>query len=45
MMDGGRIILDLTAEEKKSLTVQKLVKMFKSIKNQEYASDEDLLTT
>ncbi len=45
MMDEGRIILDLTAEEKQSLTVQKLVKMFKSIKNQEYASDEDLLTT
>lgn len=44
MMDGGRIILDLAAEEKKSLTVLKLVQMFKSIKKQDYASDEDLLT-
>ncbi|MDD3822479.1 MAG: ATP-binding cassette domain-containing protein [Sphaerochaetaceae bacterium] len=44
MMDGGKIILDLSQEEKHSLTVPKLVKMFKSIKNQEYVSDEDLLT-
>lgn len=45
MMDSGRIILDLAAEEKQNLTVGKLVEMFKSIKKQEYASDEDLLVT
>ncbi len=44
MMDGGKIILDLGQEEKKNLTVPKLVRMFKSIKKQDYASDEDLLT-
>ena len=44
MMDEGQIILDLGAEEKKSLTVPKLVKLFKSIKKKEYVSDEDLLT-
>ncbi len=44
MMDEGQIILDLGAEEKKALTVPKLVKLFKSIKKKDYVSDEDLLT-
>ena len=44
MMDEGKIILDMSAEEKKSLTVPKLVKLFKSIKKKDYVSDEDLLT-
>jgi len=43
-MDEGKIILDMSAEEKKSLTVPKLVKLFKSIKKKDYVSDEDLLT-
>jgi putative ABC transport system ATP-binding protein len=43
MMDEGKIILDLNASEKESLTVPKLVKMFKTIKKKEYASDEGLL--
>ena len=45
MMDEGKIILDLNEEEKQNLTVPKLVEKFKSIKRQEYASDEDLLVT
>jgi putative ABC transport system ATP-binding protein len=45
MMDEGKIILDLPEEEKRNLTVPKLVEKFKSIKRQEYASDEDLLVT
>ena len=45
MMDEGKVILDLSAEEKHSLTVPKLVQKFKSIKKKEYASDEDLLVT
>lgn len=45
MMDGGTIILDLKEEEKKDLTVAKLVEMFKSIKQKDYASDQGLLTT
>ncbi len=45
MMDSGKIILDLKEEEKKNLTVPKLVEMFKSIKKEEYASDQGLLVT
>lgn len=45
MMDGGQIILDVQGEEKKNLTVEKLVKKFHEIKKQEFATDEDLLTT
>ncbi len=44
MMDEGNIILDLKEEEKKNLTVPRLVEMFKSIKNRDYTSDEDLLS-
>jgi len=43
MMDEGQIILDLSGEEKKALTVEKLVKLFKDIKKKEFASDEGLL--
>jgi putative ABC transport system ATP-binding protein len=43
MMDEGKIILDVSGEEKKKLSVPKLVELFKTIKNQEYSSDEDLL--
>lgn len=45
LMDEGQILLDLSEQEKKSLTVMKLVKMFKSIKKKDYAFDEDLLVT
>jgi putative ABC transport system ATP-binding protein len=45
MMDEGKIILDLSEEEKQSLTVAKLVQKFKNIKKRDYASDEDLLVT
>ena len=45
MMDEGKIILDLSEEEKQSLTVPKLVHKFKTIKKRDYASDEDLLVT
>ncbi|MFA7107563.1 MAG: ATP-binding cassette domain-containing protein [Sphaerochaetaceae bacterium] len=43
MMDEGQIILDLSGKEKKSLTVEKLVALFKDIKKKEFASDEGLL--
>ncbi len=43
MMDEGEIILDLNSSEKGNLTVSKLVEMFKTIKQKEYASDEGLL--
>lgn len=45
MMDKGEIILDVSGEEKKDLTVEALVKKFHEIRQEEYASDEDLLST
>jgi ABC-type uncharacterized transport system, ATPase component len=44
MMDEGHIILDLKGEEKKSMTVPRLMEIFRNIKNTEYSSDEALLT-
>ncbi len=43
MMDEGNIILDVDGEEKKKLTVPKLIELFKTIKNKTYATDEALL--
>ncbi len=43
MMDEGNIILDVKGDEKKNLTVLKLVELFKKIKKKDYTSDEDLL--
>ena len=45
MMDEGHIILDICGAEKKKMTVDKLVKLFKNIRKKEFASDEGLLTT
>jgi putative ABC transport system ATP-binding protein len=45
MMDKGEIILDVSGEEKKQLTVDALVKKFHEIRQTEYATDEDLLVT
>lgn len=44
MMDGGTIILDISGQEKKDMTVEKLVQKFHEIKKTEFASDEDLLS-
>ena len=44
MMDAGEIIIDVSGEEKKKLTVPKLLKMFASIRRQEFENDEVLLT-
>jgi putative ABC transport system ATP-binding protein len=43
MMDEGDIILDVKGDEKKKLTVNKLVEIFRSIKNKEFSADEELL--
>lgn len=43
MMDEGQIILDVKGEEKKNLTVEKLVEIFRNIKNKEFNNDEGLL--
>ncbi|NBK23797.1 MAG: ABC transporter ATP-binding protein, partial [Spirochaetia bacterium] len=44
MMDEGNIILDVAGEEKSKLTVEKLVKLFKDLRNKTFDSDQGLLT-
>jgi len=44
MMDAGEIIIDVSGEEKKKLTVPKLLEMFADIRRQEFENDEVLLT-
>ncbi|MGE4583773.1 MAG: ABC transporter ATP-binding protein [Sphaerochaeta sp.] len=44
MMDEGNIILDVAGQQKASLTVEGLVKLFKDLRNKTFANDEGLLT-
>ena len=44
MMDGGKIILDIKADEKKDLTVASLVEKFHNITNKNLVNDEILLS-
>jgi putative tryptophan/tyrosine transport system ATP-binding protein len=44
MMDRGRIILDLSAEDKSGLVVQDLVEKFKEVKHERLYDDELLLS-
>ncbi len=44
MMDKGRIILDISGEEKTDMTVEKLLKKFHAITNSNLSSDEILLS-
>ncbi len=44
MMDGGEIIINVSGDEKKKLTKNRLIEMFSEIKKQEFDSDEVLLT-
>lgn len=44
MMDKGEIILDVSGDEKKALTVEKLVEMFHEIRHREFENDEVLLS-
>ena len=44
MMDGGEIILDVSGEDKKRLTVPKLVKKFHEIRRRSFENDEVLLS-
>ena len=43
MMDEGKIVLDLTAEEQEDMTVQDLIDMFSQVRHKELAEDELLL--
>ena len=44
MMDKGRVILDITGDEKRTMTVDKLVELFKHKSNKEFDEDNALLT-
>ena len=43
MMNEGKIILDVSGEEKKNLTVKDLMSFFSSTRGQEFANDKTLL--
>lgn len=44
MMDEGQIVLDLNGEEKKKMTVGKLVELFRTVRKKSYDDDAGLLT-
>jgi putative ABC transport system ATP-binding protein len=44
MMDKGEIILDVSGEEKRTLTVEKLVEKFHQIRHRDLETDEVLLS-
>lgn len=43
MMDKGNIILDIKGEEKKALTVEKLLKKFEELSGEEFSNDAAML--
>jgi putative ABC transport system ATP-binding protein len=44
MMDNGKVILDISGEEKKSLTVEALLQMFEKASGETFANDRTLLS-
>ena len=44
MMHEGRVILDVSGEEKKKLTVEALLEQFSKISGQQFANDRALLS-
>jgi len=45
MMDRGKIILDLNADQKEGMAVKDLVNLFMEVKHETILDDELLLTT
>lgn len=45
MMDEGRIILEVSGEEKKNLTVPTLIERFKEIRKKDFTPDDEVLLT
>ena len=43
MMDDGKVVLDIKGEEKKKLTVEKLLHQFEVVSGEEFASDKVIL--
>ncbi len=44
MLDSGQIVLDISAEEKETMTVQDMVNKFSEVKQEELLDDELLLS-
>ena len=44
MMNAGKVVLDIKGEEKKKLTVEKLLHQFEVVSGEEFASDKALLS-
>lgn len=44
MMNEGKIVLDISGEEKKNLTVEDLLQKFEDVSGEEFASDKALLS-
>ena len=44
MMNEGQVILDISGEEKKNLTVENLLEKFEEISGEEFANDKALLS-
>jgi putative tryptophan/tyrosine transport system ATP-binding protein len=44
MMDGGEVIIDVSGDEKKRLTVPRLLEMFADIRRKDFENDEVLLS-
>lgn len=43
MMNDGKVVLDIKSEEKKKLTVEKLLHQFEVVSGEEFASDKVIL--
>lgn len=44
MMNEGKVILNISGEEKKKFTVEDLLRQFEKVSGQEFASDKALLS-
>ena len=44
MMDKGEVVVDISGDEKKDLTVEKLIDMFSSVRKSAFVNDEALLS-
>jgi putative ABC transport system ATP-binding protein len=44
MMDKGEVIFDVEGEEKRALTVEKLIEKFHQIRNKTFGNDRTLLS-
>ena len=44
MMNEGRIILDISGEEKKHLTIEELLHKFEDVSGEEFDNDQALLS-